>query len=268
MLGYADDEIEANLGAWERLLHPDDQAQAVEMNMSVTRGARSYEGEFRLRHKDGRYIHVLSRGLPDSPRTRWTRRARRRHPLRSHRAAPRRSGPARERGTADAGLRRRAGRGLGLGSRNRRGGVLAAVEGDARLRRRRSRAGHQRLGAPAASRRHASRAAGQRSGRPRRTDRTKGSSGSATRPAITSTSSRAAFRCAASPAGPPCASSARTSTSPNGSRRRRCCAGRTRSSKAGSASAPPNWRRPMPRCARKWASGRAPNGPAPSCSAG
>ena len=64
MLGYADDEIEPNLGAWERLLHPDDQAQAVEMNMSVTRGARSYEGEFRLRHKDGRYIHVLSRGLP------------------------------------------------------------------------------------------------------------------------------------------------------------------------------------------------------------
>jgi PAS domain S-box-containing protein len=64
MLGYADDEIEPDLSAWERLLHPDDKARAVEMNMSVTRGARSYEGEFRLRHKDGRYIHVLSRGLP------------------------------------------------------------------------------------------------------------------------------------------------------------------------------------------------------------
>jgi PAS domain S-box-containing protein len=64
MLGYGDDEIEPNLAAWERLLHPDDKTRAVEMNMSVTRGAESYEGEFRLRHKDGRYVHVLSRGLP------------------------------------------------------------------------------------------------------------------------------------------------------------------------------------------------------------
>jgi PAS domain S-box-containing protein len=64
MLGYADDEIEPTVVAWEHLLHPDDKARAQEVNESVVRGAATYEGEFRLRHKDGRYIHVLSRGFP------------------------------------------------------------------------------------------------------------------------------------------------------------------------------------------------------------
>jgi PAS domain S-box-containing protein len=66
MLGYAEDdsEIEPHISAWERLLHPDDWPQAHEVNENVRRGGRTYEGEFRLRHKDGRYIHVLSRGFP------------------------------------------------------------------------------------------------------------------------------------------------------------------------------------------------------------
>ena len=64
MLGYADDEIEPHVSAWERLLHPDDMPRAQEVNESVARGARAYEGEFRLRHKDGHYIQVLSRGFP------------------------------------------------------------------------------------------------------------------------------------------------------------------------------------------------------------
>ena len=64
MLGYADDEIEPHVSAWERLLHPDDMPRAQEVNESVARGARAYEGEFRLRHKDGHYVQVLSRGYP------------------------------------------------------------------------------------------------------------------------------------------------------------------------------------------------------------
>jgi PAS domain S-box-containing protein len=64
MLGYAEDEIEPTVGAWEQLLHPDDRARAQEINDSVSRGASTYEGEFRLRHKDGHYIHILSRGFP------------------------------------------------------------------------------------------------------------------------------------------------------------------------------------------------------------
>jgi two-component system sensor histidine kinase UhpB len=64
MLGYGDDEIEPHVSAWERLLHPDDMARAHQVNDSVARGAQSYEGEFRLRHKDGHYVQVLSRGFP------------------------------------------------------------------------------------------------------------------------------------------------------------------------------------------------------------
>ena len=64
MLGYADDEIESHLSAWERILHPDDMPQAQHVHDDVLRGAATYEGEFRLRHKEGHYIHVLSRGFP------------------------------------------------------------------------------------------------------------------------------------------------------------------------------------------------------------
>ena len=64
MLGYADEEIEPHISAWERLLHPDDRPRADELNSRVMQGCATYEGEFRLRHKDGHYIHVLSRGYP------------------------------------------------------------------------------------------------------------------------------------------------------------------------------------------------------------
>ena len=64
MLGYADEEVEPHVGAWERLLHPDDRTRARELNERVARGADTYEGEFRLRHKDGHYVDVLSRGYP------------------------------------------------------------------------------------------------------------------------------------------------------------------------------------------------------------
>ena len=62
MLGYGDDEIEPHVRAWERLLHPDDRAAAEALTDAVTRDKRPYEGEFRLRHKEGHYITVLTRG--------------------------------------------------------------------------------------------------------------------------------------------------------------------------------------------------------------
>jgi PAS domain S-box-containing protein len=64
MLGYDPSEIEPHVSAWERLIHPEDVAKAVSLNESLERGADTYEGEFRLRHKAGHYVHVLSRGFP------------------------------------------------------------------------------------------------------------------------------------------------------------------------------------------------------------
>jgi PAS domain S-box-containing protein len=64
MLGYSDQEIEPHVRSWERLLHPDDWPRAQELYERVSKGGGTYEGEFRLRHKAGHYIHVLSRGLP------------------------------------------------------------------------------------------------------------------------------------------------------------------------------------------------------------
>ncbi len=64
MLGYEDHEIEPHVSAFERLIHPDDLARATQVNTSVSRGDTPYEMEFRLRHKNGHYIHVLSRGFP------------------------------------------------------------------------------------------------------------------------------------------------------------------------------------------------------------
>jgi PAS domain S-box-containing protein len=64
MLGYSDDEIESHISAWERLVHPDDRAVADKAHESVARGQPTYEAEFRLRHKDGHYVEILSRGFP------------------------------------------------------------------------------------------------------------------------------------------------------------------------------------------------------------
>ena len=64
MLGYDRSEIEPHVSAWERLIHPDDVGTAVRLSESLERGADTYEGEFRLRHKAGHYVHVLSRGFP------------------------------------------------------------------------------------------------------------------------------------------------------------------------------------------------------------
>ena len=64
MLGYEDDEIEPHVSAWERLVHPDDRQLAIEATNSVAHGSATFEAEFRLRHKNGHFVNVLSRGYP------------------------------------------------------------------------------------------------------------------------------------------------------------------------------------------------------------
>jgi PAS domain S-box-containing protein len=64
MLGYEVNELPAEADLWKRLLHPADQALADEIfGGALKTGAGAYEVEFRLRHKDGHYVSLFSRGV-------------------------------------------------------------------------------------------------------------------------------------------------------------------------------------------------------------
>jgi PAS domain S-box-containing protein len=64
MLGYTDSEIEPRASAFENLLHPDDRVRFHDTVEAVLRGEREHEIEFRMRHKDGHYVDILSCGFP------------------------------------------------------------------------------------------------------------------------------------------------------------------------------------------------------------
>lgn len=63
MLGYRDDEIESSFAEWERLLHPDDHIRAQRAIAHYLEGRiPSYGIEVRLRHKNGEYRWIYTRG--------------------------------------------------------------------------------------------------------------------------------------------------------------------------------------------------------------
>ena len=45
-------------------MHPDDLPRAMQMVQEVLSGKRDYMMEFRMRHKDGHYVDILSHGFP------------------------------------------------------------------------------------------------------------------------------------------------------------------------------------------------------------
>ncbi len=62
MLGYMEDELDHSLDTWARLIHPDDKGPALAMVQDRLSGANdAFEFEMRMRHKDGHYVHILSR---------------------------------------------------------------------------------------------------------------------------------------------------------------------------------------------------------------
>jgi diguanylate cyclase (GGDEF)-like protein/PAS domain S-box-containing protein len=63
MLGYDPNEIEPNVSAWERLMHPDDRAGAQQALHDHLEGrSEHYTSEHRLRGKSGQWIWILDRG--------------------------------------------------------------------------------------------------------------------------------------------------------------------------------------------------------------
>jgi two-component system, cell cycle sensor histidine kinase and response regulator CckA len=64
MLGYTPDELEHTIETWKRLVHPDDRERVLTAVRSHLEGRTDrYEVEFRMRHKDGHYLNILSRAF-------------------------------------------------------------------------------------------------------------------------------------------------------------------------------------------------------------
>lgn len=64
MLGYSPEEIPDERSSWEQLVHPDDIANARKKFEQYARGNMpAYEVEFRMKHRDGGYRWILSRGV-------------------------------------------------------------------------------------------------------------------------------------------------------------------------------------------------------------
>lgn len=63
MLGYGEADIRNIRQSWEDLLHPDDRTRMIElMRRNALGEIDRIESEFRMRHKDGGWVWILSRG--------------------------------------------------------------------------------------------------------------------------------------------------------------------------------------------------------------
>jgi diguanylate cyclase (GGDEF)-like protein/PAS domain S-box-containing protein len=64
MLGYRAGELRLDRATWRRLLHPQDLPHVTAFMAELLVGGRgAYSIELRLRHSDGHYVHVLTRGV-------------------------------------------------------------------------------------------------------------------------------------------------------------------------------------------------------------
>lgn len=63
MLGYTESELSNELESWSKNVHPDDLSHAMQYVENYLSGdATEYQAEFRMRHKNGVYVDILSRG--------------------------------------------------------------------------------------------------------------------------------------------------------------------------------------------------------------
>ncbi len=62
-LGYLPDELPNHFSTWESRLHPDDRESALSYVQNFMESATQlYENEFRMRHRDGSYRWIMTRG--------------------------------------------------------------------------------------------------------------------------------------------------------------------------------------------------------------
>jgi len=64
-VGYADDELANTFETWLTLLHPQQRDRVLrKLQNFISGNTRSWDLEFQLRHKDGYYVWIQSRGTP------------------------------------------------------------------------------------------------------------------------------------------------------------------------------------------------------------
>jgi PAS domain S-box-containing protein len=64
LLGYADEELPNQFETWTDLLHPDDRPRVLAVLCAYLKGDRpDYRVEFRMRHRDGSYRWIMTRGV-------------------------------------------------------------------------------------------------------------------------------------------------------------------------------------------------------------
>ncbi|MFY9820308.1 MAG: PAS domain-containing protein, partial [Thermoanaerobaculia bacterium] len=64
LLGYWPEEVQGDLDWWRRQVHADDVERVDREIFAAVRGDRSsFSAEFRLRHRDGSWVHVWDKGL-------------------------------------------------------------------------------------------------------------------------------------------------------------------------------------------------------------
>ncbi|MEJ6481520.1 PAS domain-containing protein [Nostoc punctiforme UO1] len=63
VFGYTQQEAEPTFEWWQQLIHPDDQQRVNDQFMASMANGNRYSIEYRIRHKDGRYVWVQDQGF-------------------------------------------------------------------------------------------------------------------------------------------------------------------------------------------------------------
>ncbi len=64
LLGYAEGELGRSFESWAQIVHPEDlEHTKASLTNYLTGKTNGYKAEFRLRHKNGHYLHLLDQGI-------------------------------------------------------------------------------------------------------------------------------------------------------------------------------------------------------------